>query len=310
MRFINLTFAYLFFLSKVSFVNISPNRNATSVILVFLYSFLLNLFYSYKNILIPKKFNQTCKKTGSSYWDRAGKHLRFLITYYSVKDYFCSPIIKLTASSNHNKLNVSKDFLIKNKIFINFAKILTENFSNINYNAVIRNLSVYKGIYSIKFIKKKLKKNFSCLEIGPGMGLNSFYYSTLNKNPIFFFDTPEMSFIQRKIYSCLLDKSRLNKVYFENNLKILNNKIYTKRYYISAFWSFSEFSLQTRIKFNNLIKKSQFSLFCFNENFEGIDNKKYFSELATNIGKKIKFFALKYYKMPKYATIHRICLIY
>ena len=309
-KFVIFIIIYIASLAKASFANISTYGGKIVIIKLFLYSLFINFSKSYKNILKPEKFNQTYYKIGSPYWENVRKHLRFVVSYYSLKDYFCSPAIRIVCSTNHQKLNVSKDFLLKNKIFANFAKIFCKNFSKTNYNAVIRNLSVCKNIYSIKFIKKKITKNLSCCEIGPGAGLNAFFYSTLNKNSIFFFDIPEMTFIQSKIYSFLSNKLRLNKVYFESNLKNLENKIYTKKYYISAFWSFSEFSVESRSKFKNLIKKSQFSLFCFNENFENVDNKKYFSELAGDIEKKIKFFPLRYYKMPKYAKKHKLCLIF
>ena len=116
-----------------------------------------------------------------------------------------------------------------------------------------------------------------------------------------------MNFLQKKIYNYLAKSIKLNKIYFETDVKNLEKKIKQKKYYIFAFWSFSEFSHLNRVKFHQLIKKSLFSVFIFNEVFEQVNNQKYFIELASIINKKIKFLPLKYDKNTKK---HKICIVY
>jgi hypothetical protein len=298
---------YFFLLGKVLITNTSPHKNFKSLTVNYINSFFYNFIYSFKNILRPQKLNFSIKKTGSKYWDNCNEHIRFVIKYYSLRHYLCSPVIKIVCSSNHHKVKLSKNFIKKNSFFKNFANIIYKKFVNTNFNAIIRSLSLYKYIFNLPFIKKKLSQNISCLEIGPGLGFNSFYYSCLNSKPIYFFDTPEMNFLQKKIYNYLAKSIKLNKIYFETDVKNLEKKIKQKKYYIFAFWSFSEFSHLNRVKFHQLIKKSLFSVFIFNEFFEQVNNQKYFIELASIINKKIKFLPLKYDKNTKK---HKICIVY
>ena len=80
-----------------------------------------------------------------------------------------------------------------------------------------------------------------------------------------------------------------NDVLLINSLSELKKIIYTykkKKMLFIANWSLSETPLKFRNNFFKLIKNSKFILISFQENFENIDNLKYFLKLKKNLKKK------------------------
>ena len=65
-----------------------------------------------------------------------------------------------------------------------------------------------------------------------------------------------------------------------SELSQLNKYTSTKKNYdLIANWSISEFSIKFREKFFNTINKSEYSIISFQENFENINNLKYFKKI-------------------------------
>ena len=93
--------------------------------------------------------------------------------------------------------------------------------------------------------------------------------------------------------------SQKNKFFLNSNLKKIGNFLNNnhKTLFI-ANWSISETPIKFRKKFEKIIKNSNYILISFQENFENIDNLKYFRKLQKKISNKfqIKIFKNKFYK--------------
>ena len=75
--------------------------------------------------------------------------------------------------------------------------------------------------------------------------------------------------------------SGLNQLY-----KFANTK---KNYCFIANWSISEFPIRFRKKFFNTIIRSKYSIISFQENFENINNLKFFNNALLKLRKKFNF---------------------
>ena len=65
--------------------------------------------------------------------------------------------------------------------------------------------------------------------------------------------------------------------------------ILEKNYCFIANWSVSEFPLKFRKKFFNTISRSKYSIISFQENFENINNLKFFNKVKNKLKKKFIF---------------------
>ena len=72
-----------------------------------------------------------------------------------------------------------------------------------------------------------------------------------------------------------------------NDLKLVDKFSKTKKnYFFIANWSISEFPMSLRKKFFNTIYKSQCSVISFQENFENINNLKFFNKIVNKLEDK------------------------
>ena len=93
--------------------------------------------------------------------------------------------------------------------------------------------------------------------------------------------------------------SKKNNFFLNSNLKEIKS-IFNKNNCNSLFianWSISETPIKFRKKFEKIIKNSKYILISFQENFEDIDNLKYFYKLRKKISNnfKIKIIKNKFY---------------
>ncbi len=147
---------------------------------------------------------------------------------------------------------------------------------------------------------RKINKVF---EFGAGYGCMARIFSKINANIKYTcFDTYCVNLLQ--FY--YLKYNKLNVGFTKNyNFFLNSNSNEIKNFYKNnlnslfiANWSISEVPIKFRKKFEIIIKKSNFILISFQENFEDIDNLEYFSKLKNKLSNnfQIKIIKNKFYK--------------
>ena len=136
-----------------------------------------------------------------------------------------------------------------------------------------------------------LKKITRVIEIGGGYGCMADIFSKFNKSINYtIFDMYEVNLLQYYYLKMNNHHPHLNKIKGRINLinKIsdLNKFIKIKNNYIFlANWSISEFPLNFRHKFLGAIRNSKYSVISFQENFENINNLKFFNKKLKKLKK-------------------------
>lgn len=160
-------------------------------------------------------------------------------------------------------------------------------------------------IFHLAFLKKnttiELKKIINVFEFGGGYGCMARIFSKINKNVFFkIFDTQPVNLLQYYY----LKQNKLDVGFKKNNqFQLLNNnnlnlsKKILKNSIFIANWSISETQLKFREKFINHLKKFDYTLIAFQENFENINNLKYFKNLKNKLKNN---FRIKILKNPFY----------
>ncbi len=147
---------------------------------------------------------------------------------------------------------------------------------------------------------KKIKKVF---EFGGGYGCMARVFSKINRNiKYFIFDTFYVNLLQfyyLKYNNLNVGFSKQNSFFLSSNLKEI--KEYYKDNSESLFianWSISETPLNFRKNFEKVMKHNNYILISFQENFENINNLKYFKDLEKKISNKfqVKIIKNKFYR--------------
>ncbi len=148
-------------------------------------------------------------------------------------------------------------------------------------------------VYHLSVIENELKINLSkniktVFEFGAGYGCMARIFSKLSKKIKYIcYDTDYVNLLQ--FY--YLKHNNLNvgfnkdyKFYLTSNLKKSrnNNDLFI------ANWSLSETPINFRNKFFKVLSSSKYILICFQENFENIDNLKYFNLLKKKLSSKFE----------------------
>ena len=147
---------------------------------------------------------------------------------------------------------------------------------------------------------KKIKNVF---EFGGGYGCMARIFSKINKDIKYTcFDTFHVNLIQfyyLKYNDLNVGFSKKNNFFLTSELKeIQNYYLNNSNYIFIANWSISETPIKFRKRFEKIVRNSNFILICFQENFENIDNIKYFRMLQKKISNKfqIKIKKNRFYK--------------
>ncbi len=146
-----------------------------------------------------------------------------------------------------------------------------------------------------------IKKIKSVFEFGGGYGCMARIFSKINLNIKYFcFDTSWVNLLQfyyLKHNNLNVGFSKRNNFFLSSDLKKTRNFSNNNTLFI-ANWSISETPIRFRKKFEKIIKNSDYILISFQENFENIDNLKYFKELQKKISYKfqIKISKNKFYR--------------
>ena len=209
----------------------------------------------------------------------------------------------------HNRLFILKELLElkKDKNWILYKKLIEED----NVGNPVRYFLYPKSsgnrinhVYHLSVLTKEfninLKKLNNVFEFGGGYGCMARIFSKINKRTVFTcFDTSIVNLLQYyylKQNNLDVGFSKKNKFHLISNIKKINTR-YSNSLFI-ANWSLSETPINFRKKFIKSIKNSKLILISFQENFENIDNLKYFKNLKKNLEKKfeIKIIKNEFYK--------------
>jgi len=211
----------------------------------------------------------------------------------------------------HNRLFIFKElqYLKKNSDWFFFKELLIENDVGdpIKYFLYPKSSgNRINHVFHLSILKKntniKLKKINNVFEFGGGYGCMASIFSKINKKVFFkLFDTMPVNLLQ---YYYLKQNGLDVGFKKKNKFQLLNhqnfkftNKI-KKRSLFIANWSLSETKLKFREKFIKFLGKYDYSLIAFQENFEDINNLKYFKNVSKKFINTHRFKIIKnqYYK--------------
>ncbi len=224
-------------------------------------------------------------------------------------------ILEIIKSNNLNNFLrnsfVQNIFFIHNRLFIFFEllelkrdknwrtwkKLILENdvgrpvrfflYSNSSGNRIRQVYIIKKFLDGTKSIN--LRKIQNVIEIGGGYGCMADIFIKLNKKISYtIYDMHEVNllqfyFLKMNNHSPMLGKTsgKLNLISELNQLeKFTSPKM---NYCFIANWSISEFPLKFRKKFFNVINRSKYSIISFQENFENINNLKFFNKTVDKL---------------------------
>tara|TARA_Y100000590_G_C15629002_1_gene980454 strand:+ start:82 stop:1026 length:945 start_codon:yes stop_codon:yes gene_type:complete len=230
-------------------------------------------------------------------------------------------ILKIIKSDNLVKFLrnsfIQNIFFIHNRLFIFFEllelkrdrnwpiwkKLILENdvgtpvrfflYSNSSGNRIRQVYIIKKFLNSSKSVK--LKKIQNIIEIGGGYGCMADIFSKLNNKISYtIYDMHEVNLLQFYFLKMNNHNPTLGKVSGKLNLICELNQLYKfantkKNYCFIANWSISEFPIRFRKKFFNTIIRSKYSIISFQENFENINNLKFFNNALVKLRKKFNF---------------------
>ena len=164
-------------------------------------------------------------------------------------------------------------------------------------------------VYHLSVLSKELNINLykikKVFEFGGGYGCMARIFSKLNKQLKYScFDTHYVNLLQyyylkhNNLDVGFYKKNKFTLISKIPNLrKINNNHNSNLESLFIANWSLSETPIKFRENFIKIIKKNEFILICFQEQFEDIDNLKYFNKLRSKLSKsyEIKILKNKFY---------------
>ena len=146
--------------------------------------------------------------------------------------------------------------------------------------------------YHLKKYQDKMRinlKNFDFIfEFGGGYGNMALNFNILNKKSKYFiFDTFEVSLLQYYYLSRMdlkpnLNTNKLNQINLFYSIEMLRKnlkKFKGKKKLFIANWSFSEIPLSLRKKLKFIFDEFDFQIISFQNNFEGINNLRYFKNI-------------------------------
>jgi len=209
----------------------------------------------------------------------------------------------------HNRLFILKELieLKKDKNWTFYKKLIEED----NVGDPVRYFLYPKSsgnrinhVYHLSVLTKEfninLKKLNNIFEFGGGYGCMARIFSKINKkNKFTCFDTSIVNLLQYyylKQNNLDVGFSKKNKFYLISNIKNIKTKRSNSLFI--ANWSLSEIPINFRKKFIKSINNSKLILICFQENFENINNLRYFENLKKKLKNKfiIKIIENKFYK--------------
>ena len=227
----------------------------------------------------------------------------------------------------HNRFFIRKELaeLKKDKYWSLWKKLIIENDigSPIRYFLYPRSSgNRIRQVYLIqKFLRNTVQINLNkiqtIIELGGGYGCMAQIFCKLNKKINYnIYDMYEVNLLQ--YYYLKMNNFKTNLSIKTKGVNLINklgdlNKI-KKGKDVDLFianWSLSEFPLKFREKFIPTIKRAKYSIICFQERFENIDNIKFFKKLIKKIkiNYEYNFIDFKYYNKSPFNNTNHYMLI-
>ena len=204
---------------------------------------------------------------------------------------------ELRSLKESSKWNFYKKLLIEDEVGNPVRYFLYPDSSGNQINHVFH-ISMLINEFNLDI--KKIKKVF---EFGGGYGCMARIFSKINRKINYTcFDTYCVNLLQfyyLKYNNLDVGFTKKNNFFLKSDPKEIKNS--DKNNFYSLFianWSISETPINFRKKFEKIMKKSNYLLIGFQENFENIDNLKYFYQLKKKISNnyEIKIIKHKFYK--------------
>ena len=204
---------------------------------------------------------------------------------------------ELKCLKNSSKWSFYKRLLVEDNVGNPVRYFLYPSSSGNRINHVFH-LSILIDEFNLDI--RKIKKVF---EFGGGYGCMARIFSKINQKIKYIcFDTYCVNLLQfyfLKYNNLKVGFTKKNNFFLSSNLKEIKyvNKDNLNSLFI-ANWSLSETPIQLRKKFEIIIKNYNYVLISFQENFEDIDNSKYFKKLKKKMSYnfKINIIKNKFYK--------------
>ena len=215
---------------------------------------------------------------------------------------------------------IQKMFFVHNRLFIiNELKVLKKSKNWQFYRKLIEEDSVgnpvrfflypkssgnkINHVFHLSVLKDQLGVNLKKIkyifEFGAGYGCMARIFSKINKNvnyscfDTFYVNLLQYYYLKHNVLDVGFSK-RKNKFFLLSDIKKIRFLYKSnQKYLFLANWSLSETPIKFRKNFDMLINNSQFILISFQENFENINNLKYFNNLKLKLSKKFKIKIIK-----------------
>jgi len=229
----------------------------------------------------------------------------------------------------HNRLFILKELneLKKDKKWHIWKNMLAENdvgnpiryflYPKTSGNRIRQVFILKKFFESQKNIKINKIKNI--IELGGGYGcMAQIFYKLKTISNYYIYDMYEVNLLQYyylKMNDCKPTLFKNNKgIVLINNMKQLKKISESKQIDLfMANWSLSEFPLNFRKEFMPIIKRSNYSIICFQEKFEKINNSFYFGNLIKKFNKSFQYKLINfdyYNNSPFNNTNHCMLILY
>ena len=220
---------------------------------------------------------------------------------------------------------IQKMFFVHNRLFIlNELKALKQNKNWQFYRKLINEDSIgnpvrfflyprssgnkINHVFHLSILKDEMRINLKTInyifEFGGGYGCMAKIFSKINKSinyscfDTFYVNLLQFYYLKHNDLNVGFNRKK-NKFFLVSNIDKISS-LYKKnqKYLFIANWSLSETPIKFRKNFDILINKSQFILISFQENFENINNLRYFENLKIRLSKrfKIKIIKNEFYK--------------
>ena len=227
-----------------------------------------------------------------------------IIKLQKLKTFLRNPIIQ-NIIFIHNRFFIFFELLElkKDKNWNIWKKLISENDIGKPVRFFLYSKSSGNRIRQVYILKKILDSSEKIklfginkiIEVGGGYGCMADIFKKINKKISYtIYDMFEANLLQYYFLKMNNHKpiigntaGNLNLI---NNLKQLNTLTENKtKYILIANWSISEFPIKYRKNFFKTISKSEYSIISFQENFENINNLKFFKKMLKNLDSKFNF---------------------
>lgn len=277
--------------------------------------------------ILKKKVNISFKKNPRLFTHKnLSNEIYKIINENKLNSFLKNPLIQ-NIFFIHNRLFIRKELseLKRDKNWKLWSKLLIENDIGSPIRYFLYPISSGNRIRQVYLIQKFLQhteeininKIKTIVELGGGYGCMAQLFYKLNKDINYnIYDMYEVNLLQ--YYYLIMNNCKTNLSLKKQGVNLISKlkDLYKlkKEKNIDLFianWSLSEFPLKFRKNFISTIKKAEYSIICFQEKFENIDNTKFFKKLINDNKEsyEYKLINFKYYNQSPFNNTNHQMLI-